>query len=79
MHEIAMTSILYGFIFNNISRITAFGSLIIKNSKRPGAVIVHTFKQTAVAQKALELQYSTWYCHTPCKISFLVVLIMEVD
>ena len=39
---------------------------------------MHTFKPTTVAQKVLELQYSTYYCYTCHKISILVVLIIEI-
>ena len=39
---------------------------------------MRAFKQTAVAQKVLELQYSTYYCYIRHKVSALVVLIEEV-
>ena len=38
---------------------------------------MHAFKQTNVDKKALGLQYSTYHCYTCCKISVLVVLIIE--
>ena len=38
---------------------------------------MHIFKQTAVDQKALELQYSIYHCYTCRKISVLMVLIIE--
>ena len=34
---------------------------------------MHAFKQNAVDQKALGLQYSTYHCYTRHKISVLVV------
>ena len=36
------------------------------------------YKQTAMAVKALELQYSTYHCYNCRKISVLMVLIVEV-
>ena len=32
--------------------------------------VTRTFKQATVAQKALELQYSTYYCYTHRKFQF---------
>ena len=39
--------------------------------------VTHAFKQTDIDKKALGLQYSTHHCYTRCKISVLVVLVIE--